>query len=478
MVSTSGAQFVITILLARMLEPRDFGVVAYAMVFVMLTSRITEFGIAPAIIQARELSQHHLRVGFTLTILLASVCYIVLWVAAPYVAAGIRLQVLRVAALSLIISGIGLVANSTLERDLRFKGLFYIGCLSSLGGYGLVSITLALLGYGPWSLVWGHISQLVLRNAMCYIVAPHSILPSVQRKEAKELLTYGFGMSLGALANVVAKNGHLFVVGRILGDTVLGIYQRAYSLVLFSIGTYSTPSLSVLFPTLARVQDQQERLRRGFLISVSLASFILFPIMVAMALCAPEIVIGLLTKKWEAAIPLVRVFCLLGVFGSIYPLGDALGRACGRVYIKSMIHVVYAATSIGLCYVAAFHGVLWVAGAMVLSVIITYSLMGVLVTRILNIPFSRFLGAQLPGVCSALVVLCLCYPITWMGRLLGIHELALLPMQGLSSIVGLGVALFYLPEQLVRAPRGIFHDHLACHVPQRFHRFVGERISS
>ncbi|MBN1359626.1 MAG: lipopolysaccharide biosynthesis protein [Sedimentisphaerales bacterium] len=476
--STSGAQFVISIILMRILEPKDFGVVAYAMVFVMLTSRITEFGIAPAIVQAKDLNRHHLRVGFTLTVFLAATCYLGLFMVAPHVASGIRMRVLRVAGLSLVISSVGLVATSTLQRQLRFKDLFYIVFLSSVVGYGLVSVTLALLGYGPWSLVLGNIAQLILRNAACYVASPHSIVPSMRREEVRELLTYGFGMSLGTLANIVAKNGHIFVVGRVLGDALLGVYQRAYTLVLFSIGVYSRASIAVLFPTLARVQTDRDRLRRGYITSVSLTSFVLFPIMTWVAVCAPEIVIGLLTRKWEAMIPLIRVFCLLGVFASIYPMGDALGRACGRVYIKSMIHVVYAITSIGLCYVAAFHGVLIVAGAMVVSVIITYSLMGILVTRILDISFFDFMGAQLPGICSSVVIFGICYPATWLGRSVGIPEIGLLVIQALTAIASLAVALLCLPEALVRVPRKIFREHLRPRVLRGLARPVLGRMNS
>lgn len=474
---TSGAHFAISILLARMLEPSDFGIVAYAAVFVTLTSRITEFGIAPAIIQARTLNQYHLRVGFTLMVLLALACYAGLFAAAPLVASGIRLRVLRVAALSIVISSIGLIANSTLQRDLRFKDLFYISSFSSVCGYGMVSIALAFLGYGPWSIVLGNLAYLLLRNIVSYVISPHPVTPSIKRKEAAELLTYGFGMSLGTFANVVARGGHIFVVGRILGDTLLGIYQRAYTLITFPIMTCNTATTSVLFPTLAKVQDEQDRLRRGFLISLSLTSFILFPIMASLAICAPEVIIGLLTKKWQAAIPVTRLFCIFGIFSSIYPLGDALGRASGRVYQKSMIHIVYGVISVGLCYIAAFHGMMAVTGAMIVSVIITYTLMGVLVVRILKISFWRFLEAQLSGVCSALVVCGLCFPVTWAGRLLGMHEIVLLSMQMLVSIAGLGIALFYLPERLVGGLRRIICDYLARFVPDRFQHFVLERTN-
>lgn len=475
---TSGAHFAISILLARMLEPSDFGIVAYATVFVTLTSRITEFGIAPAIIQARVLNQYHLRVGFTLMVVLALACYAGLFAAAPLVASGVRLRVLRVAALSLVISSAGLIANSTLQRDLRFKDLFYISSFSSVCGYGMVSIALALLGYGPWSIVLGNLAYLLLRNAASYVMCPHPIRPSIKKKEAAELLTYGFGMSLGTFANVIARGGHIFVVGRILGDTLLGIYQRAYTLIMFPIASCNSATTSVLFPTLAKVQDEQDRLRRGFLLSVSLTSFLLFPIMASLAICAPEVIIGLLTKKWQAAIPVTRLFCIFGIFSSIYPLGDALGRASGRVYQKSMIHIVYAVVSVGLCYVAAFHGMMAVTGAMIISVIITYTLMGILVVRILQMSFWRFLGAQLPGVCSALVVSGLCFPVTWAGRLLGFPAIVLLSMQILVSVAGLGIALFYLPERLVGGPRRIICDYLARFMPDGVHQFFVERVHS
>jgi len=477
-VTTSGAQFITSILLARILEPKDFGVMAFAMVFVTLTSRITEFGIAPAIVQTRVLNRDHLRVGSTVMVILALACYAGLYIAAPWVASGLRLRVLRAAALSLVISAFGLVSNSTLQRDLRFKEMFYIGFFSSVGGYGLVSITLALLGYGPWSLVLGYLSQLLLRNLAYCVVSPHSMLPSIKWKEATELLNYGLGMSLGTLANVVAKNGHLFIVGNILGDAVLGIYQRAYSLISFPIVSWNSAATSVLFPVLARVQDQQDRMGRGFLTSVSLTSFVLFPIMVMIALCAPEIVIGLLTEKWMAAIPVMRLFCILGVFAAIYPLGDALGRASGRVYIKSMIHIVYAVTSIVLCYAAARHGILFVAGAMVISVIITYVLMGILATRILSVSYRSFLEAQMAGVYSSLAVLCVCCPVSYLGRWLGIPSLALLAMQVLASAVGFAGVLFYLPKPYLDSPRRIARDYLARVTPRGLRRNFFERSNS
>src|SRR5262249_2262620 len=178
------------------------------------------------------------------------------------------------------------------QRRLDYRNLLKVELISYTFGYVVVSVVLASLGYGVWALAWAAVIQSLLKTILLLRISPHPMRPSLAFSEARELLNFGIGASLGTLANYAAVNGDYFVVGRWLGTTALGLYSRAYQ--LMTLPMYQTTSVisSVLFPVYAMIQDESERLRRAYLLSASLSAIVVSPMLAGLAIAAPELMVG------------------------------------------------------------------------------------------------------------------------------------------------------------------------------------------
>ncbi|MBO0860660.1 MAG: oligosaccharide flippase family protein, partial [Chloracidobacterium sp.] len=214
-------QLTVLVILARLIGVDQFGLLALAMLVMNLVVEIAEIGVNIAVIQRKELTDIHIRVAFTLSILFGLLFTIIVYVTAPFAAVLFQnsevIPILRLISVTIIITSVGKVAYSLLQRRLEYRNLLIAELGSYAFGYVPVGISLALLGYGVWALVWANMIQTLLRTILFLYVAPHSMRPSFSATQARQLLGFGVGQSLFNLANYAAHNGDYFVVGRQLG---------------------------------------------------------------------------------------------------------------------------------------------------------------------------------------------------------------------------------------------------------------------
>ena len=190
----------VLVILARLLTPVDFGQLAIAWIFIVLGKRFSQTFVGPAIIQRAELTDAHIQVGFTLSVLIGIAVAAVNWLLAPFIGDFFRestaTEVLQVLSMIFVINGIGSVPAHLLRRDLRFKELMVADLLAYCVGYGFTAIVLAFQGYGVWSLVWGEIMHRAIHTAMTVRYTRMHLYPRWALREATDLLSVGAGFSL------------------------------------------------------------------------------------------------------------------------------------------------------------------------------------------------------------------------------------------------------------------------------------------
>lgn len=225
------SQLTVGVILARLLTPADFGLMALAFVVLGLARPLGDLGVGNAVIQRAALTDRHIRTAFTFSTLVGLAIAAAIAMAAPLGAAAMRnpgvTPVLRGLAPGFALGGIAVVAGALLRRRIDFKRPALIESASYVIGYGGVSIGLALLGYGVWSLVWGSLCQSLLSCVSLLIASRHSLRPLLARRELADLLHFGMGAWVSGLVNYVALNVDNVVVARWLGATSLGLYGRA-----------------------------------------------------------------------------------------------------------------------------------------------------------------------------------------------------------------------------------------------------------
>jgi PST family polysaccharide transporter len=399
------SQLTIGVLLARLLTPADFGVAALAYVVLGLAQPIGNLGLGNAVVQRAGLTDRHIRTAFACSVLVGIAVAIVMAVAAPLGAAAMRdarvAQVLRLLSAGIALRGTAVVAEALLRRHLDFRRLFLIETVSALVGYGGVAVSLALLGYGVWSLVWGGLVQALISSAAQLAVVRHPIRPLLARRELEDLLGFGLGAAVSGCVNYVALNGDYFLIGRLMGASNLGLYSRAYGLMNLP-QTYAAGVMSsVLFPAFAQVQEEPARVRSAYLLVTRLTAMIAAPAMATLAIVAPHLVRGLYGPQWTGVVVPLQILSIAGYFRALYHLGGIVAQSVGRVYGELWRQVTYAAAVIGGTLVGSRYGLPGVAVGVSVAILYMFVATGHLALNATGTSWRLYLRIQIGALVTA-----------------------------------------------------------------------------
>lgn len=314
-----------TVLLARMLAPDDFGLLAMVAAIVGLAELVRDFGLSGAIVQAKEIGDRLWSSLLWLSVALGAALMLLVAAAAPFIAAlyGEPRLILITLVLSpaLLINGICTPLQTKLQRDLRFTLLAKLEVSTMLLSVG-VAIAGAALGWGVWSLVAMNAAGALYRLVvLVWCAKPHFGPPRISGS-VFPFLTSGGSIFGSQLLNYAARNVDNVVVGSFLGPAVLGYYSRAYSLLIMPLSQINGPLSRVALPVLSRLQDQPDRFRRYISASLLVISYVSLPAFAVLAGVAFPLVELLLGPKWS---PTAAIFQLLAIAGLAQPLSSAVG---------------------------------------------------------------------------------------------------------------------------------------------------------
>ena len=363
-------------ILARLLAPVDFGLVGAAMTVVALADIFGQIGIAPAIVQRKDLRGAHINTGWTLTLVMGVLVGGAIYGLAPYIADLFRMEtlgpVIRAFAFVFPIRSIGIVAEALLQRHMRFRNIAVIELTSYLIGYALVAIILARAGFGVWSLVYGQLAQTFIASVGLVMSAKHPLKLSIERSALRQLMRFSVGATLAHCGSYVALNADFFVVGRWLGAAALGFYSRAYYFLMQPTSFIGSLGDRVLFPALSSIQSDQDRTLKVYYLSVSLIFLITAPLAAFLFVLAPEIIQLLLGGKWSAVVFPFQCLVVSLPFRTAYKMTGTLLRAQGLVGSLAAWQWLYAALVIGAAWIGQFHGLSGVAIGVSLAITLSF----------------------------------------------------------------------------------------------------------
>jgi O-antigen/teichoic acid export membrane protein len=317
---SQGFSWLVTILLIRILTPGDFGLVAMASVFIGLIDLINEVGIEAAIVQKEDLDDEDLHSIFWVSIFSGVCFYIVAFFLAPILAAfvnnGELTNVLRILALTFIIGSFKCIPLSLVTKKLEFATRSIAESLSVIIGGG-ASIALALLGYGVWSLVYGALVRHLTLTVSAFYFAHWTPKLVFSATKVKGMLRFGISVVGSSVLWYFYSNFDSFIIGKLLGDKLLGYYSVAFNLSNGLIGRVMAVINQVSFPVCSKLQGDRNQLRLYFLKISRFISLITFPSMVGLFLVAEDFITVILTDKWLPILIPFRVLCLVAVMKSV-----------------------------------------------------------------------------------------------------------------------------------------------------------------
>jgi O-antigen/teichoic acid export membrane protein len=351
-------RIVMQLILAALLGPEEFGLLALALVYVMLIQILLDQGMGTAIIQRQNLETAHLDSGFWMLISLSGVLTV-----AAIGFAGTWADFQREPDLELIVIVLSLlipfraltvVQEAVLKRELDYRSLAIRGNLA-LAVSGTVGITAALAGAGVWALVWEQLVNAGVELIVLWSVSSWRPRFRFSRRHARELLSFSIGTFLGAAGVFALTRGEALVVGRFFGTTSVGLYRFAWRIVYSVIELVINPLQNVAFSVLSRLQDDRDEFARSLLETIRTAAILLIPIMGVVAAAGPDL-LSTVGEEWEAATPALLLLCVYGVASvatlTVPPTLSALGypyRLAGFVWAIAIV-ALSALTVIGFTF--------------------------------------------------------------------------------------------------------------------------------
>lgn len=338
-IGVQGMQFIIQMVLARILMPEDFGILAILNIFINLANTFVQNGLSSAILQKKKAEYIDFCTVFHVEIVMSLLMYIIVFAAAPYIALYYEnpdlTLYMRVFALTIITSALGSTQTTVLRNNMDFKPSF-IANFSGIVVQGITGIAAALLGFGVWSLIVSQIFYRIVTTFLLFWFARWTPKFQFSWQRLKEMFSYSWKLLVAWLIGTLYNDVISLVVGKVYNAEQLGYYSKGNSIPNVINRVVTQVTTAVMFPAISKVQDQKDVVKHKTRKMISLSSVLIFPVMAVVAGCARPLVLILLTQKWLPAVPVIQLFCIPMAINVISNANMQSFNAIGRsdVFLK------------------------------------------------------------------------------------------------------------------------------------------------
>lgn len=331
---SQGVSLIVSILLARLIEPSAFGTMSIIYVFTAVFNVFVDSGMGVALIQKKDADDVDFSSVFFFNITLGSTLYLLLFLVAPLIASFYEMpelvSLLRVSSLVLIISGLRNVQQAYVSKTLIFKKYFY-ATLTGVISSAIIALAMAYSGFGIWALVFQNLSNLAISTLVLWIVVRWRPKLLFSLKRLKHLITYGWKLLVTGVLDILYENVRALIIGKMYKPADLAYYNMGAQFPYGIVNNINASIDSVLLPTVSAEQDDRSQVKRMVRRAIVTSTYIMAPLMLCLAAVADSFVYLFLTEKWAECIPYLRIFCISFMF---YPINSsnlnvikALGRS-------------------------------------------------------------------------------------------------------------------------------------------------------
>jgi teichuronic acid exporter len=406
-------RLVISIILARLLLPEQFGLLAMLTVFMALAQLLIDSGFGQALVQKQDTDQSDYCSVFYFYLSASIICAVGLCAGAPAIAAFYdqpELTMLtRFLSLSLIFGSLRLIQIASWTKSLNFRTQTFISLVSTVGS-GVVGITLACWGFGVWSLAIQYVLGDVLSTVLAWLWHPWRPSAQFSVRSLRSMFSFGSKLLLSGFLNTAFGNLYPLLIGKLFPAAELGYYTRAQQLPQIPNDTLSIIVGRVTFPVFAAMQDNKLRLKRSLRKALLALALLNFPMMVGLAVTARPLVLSLLTAKWEPCVPYLQWLCMAGALLPLQSLHLNALLAQGRSDLLFNLEIVKKALLVIAILVTYRHGVMAMIMGQVVLALVSYGLNSYYTTRLLHFTWREQLMDLMPcagftGVMGAVTLL-------------------------------------------------------------------------
>lgn len=328
-----GVHFVISIILARLLMPEEFGLIAMMMIFIAVARTFIFSGFGTALVQKRDATHLDECSVFYFNIVLGMAMAGLLCLAAPWIAAFYERPILvpltRVMSLNLAIGAFGIVHTTLLFKRVDFKTQMKAGMIANVLS-GFIGITMAYCGFGVWSLVAQSLGSNLFRTTLLWLFHRWRPAWAFSLASLRTMFSFGSKLLFSGLLDTVFDNLHLIVIGKLFSATDLGFFSRARGLQQLPVRNVSDSVGRVTFSIFCSIQDDKAFLKRGLRKALTTLAMLSFPMMIGLAVVARPLVLVLLTDKWLPCVPYLQLLCVAGALFPLHEINLNVLKAQGR----------------------------------------------------------------------------------------------------------------------------------------------------
>lgn len=437
-----GVTLIVSIVLARLLNPEIYGTVALVTVFTTIMQIFVDSGMGNALIQKKDADDLDFSSVFYFNIMMCSVLYLIMFFAAPFIAAFYKIleltAVVRVLSLILIISGVKNVQQAYVSRHLMFKRFFF-ATLGGTIGAAVIGILMAYWGFGVWALVAQMLFNATIDTLILWITVKWRPKKMFSTQRLKSLFSYGWKLLVSSLLDTVYNNVRQLIIGKIYTKSDLAYYNNGKKYPEYLVSNINTAIDSVLLPTMSNEQEHPERVKSMTRRAIKTATFIIMPLMVGFAVCSKQLVSLILTDKWLPAVPFMQIFCISFAFYPIHTANLNAIKAMGRSDLFLKLEIIKKSIGVVTIIIAVKFGVMAMAYSMLVTSFISQVVNSWPNKKLLNYSYLEQVKDMLPQIGFSLLMGMIVYFVSF----LHLNSLITLLIQ-----IPIGVIVYWLFSKL------------------------------
>ncbi|WP_302593866.1 lipopolysaccharide biosynthesis protein [Faecalibaculum rodentium] len=400
----SGAQlvtFVVSIVLARILIPEDYGQIALITVFTSIMQVFVDSGLGTALIQKKDATDLDFSSVFFFNLIVCLILYILMYLCAPLIAEFYKdsslVPIIRILSLTIIISGVKGIQQAYVARFMLFKRFFF----STLGGTvfsAFLGIGMAYAGFGVWAIVFQQLSNTTIDTLILWLTVKWRPKKMFSWRRLKGLLSFGWKMLISSLLDTTYTNIRGLIIGKMYSPIDLAYYNQGEKFPSVIASNINTSIDSVLLPTMSSAQDNRARIKAMTSRSIKTSTYIMAPLMMGLAFCSEPIVHLILTDKWLPCLPFLRVFCVTYMFYPIHTANLNAIKAMGRSDLFLKLEILKKIVGMGLLIATMWFGVMAMTYSLLISCVLSQIINSWPNKKLLNYSYKEQLRDILPSI--------------------------------------------------------------------------------
>lgn len=363
-IGAQAVSFLVSIILARLLLPSDYGVIALITIFIDIANVFVSSGFGAALVQKKDADEVDFSSVFYFSILMSWVLYAIVFLFAPVVAGFYRkpilIPVLRVMALKLPLAGVNSVQHAYVQKRMLFKRFFFSTLIGTVGS-AVVGIVMAYMGFGPWALVAQYLFNSTMDTVVLWFTVKWRPVWAFSYERMKMLFRFGWKMLCSELIHTSYSQIRSLIIGKVYTEKDLAFYNQGGKLPGIIVTNINSSISSVLFPAMTMKQDNKEKMKEVVRLSIRVSSYVMWPLMIGLMVMTEPVVRLIFTDKWLSCVPFMQIACIQYALEPVQTANVQAVKAMGKGRTYLIMEIVKKSFGILMIVAVMYRGVMAIA---------------------------------------------------------------------------------------------------------------------